>query len=158
MNQVLFAIIVGASMLSGSTATHAEECAEFVANLKSCKPYKCTFTHPLTGEKMTKSIIGFKGGKCFYAEQMPNGGRMDCAYTDKFRKTVAAYYEKVEAAAAAGKSLGASAKWDSSGKTETRHTIDETPIENPLQEALNAGQCKISGYESLPSQGRPGKK
>ena len=94
---------------------------------------------------MERSIVGLKDGKCIYIEQMPNGGEMDCAYTDSARKAVVKYYKDMEAAAVAGESQGVNVTIKD-GKTETKYTIDGKQVGNPLQEAVNNGQCVISGY------------
>jgi hypothetical protein len=80
---------------------------------------------------------------------MPKGGRMDCAYSDSLRKAISKYYKDVDAAAAAGKSVGSTVHM-TTGKVETRYTIDGKEVSNPLQEALRIGQCKITGYGLQP--------
>ena len=136
-------------MLTVQIAAPAKECGGFVASLDTCTPYKCIFVHPFTGERMERRIIEYKSGKCSYTEQMPKGGRMDCAYSDSLRKAISKYYKDVDAAAAAGKSVGSTVHM-TTGKVETRYTIDGKEVSNPLQEALRIGQCKVTGYGLQP--------
>ncbi len=53
----------------------------FAEKLRTCSEYKTTFKHPFTGEVLEKEIRGEINGKCYYAEQMPNGGKMECKYS-----------------------------------------------------------------------------
>jgi len=94
-------------------------------------------------ETLEKEILGIIAGKCNYIEQMPNGGKMECKYTENERKAVSQYYKDVEAA----ESFGTGTNVDlGSGKQKTTYTIDGKEVENPLQEAMNNGVCVISGY------------
>jgi DNA-binding protein YbaB len=152
-------LLLSLHLVTGSVTIPAKECADFVAKLETCTPYKCIFVHPFTGERMEKRIVEYRDGKCSYTEQMPNGGKMECAYADSMRKAVAKYQKDLEAATAAGKSVGTSVsvKATTGGKAKTQYTIDGKEVENPLQEALKNGQCKISGYEKLPKRNTPKK-
>ncbi len=115
----------------------------FADQLSSCVKYKSQFIHPLTGQTMEKEVLGIIAGKCNYIEQMPNGGKMECKYTESERKAVAQYYKDLEAA----ESIGTSVNTDlGSGSQKTTYTIDGKVVENPLQEAMNNGVCVISGY------------
>ena len=114
----------------------------FPDKLNSCTKYKTKFVHPLTGETLEKEILGIINGKCNYVEQMPNGGKMECKFTESIRIAAVKYYKDVAAAESAETSvmnLG-------SGEQKTTSTIDGKVVENPLQEALNSGICVISGY------------
>ena len=146
MLQAFFALL-SLHFLTAPPAAAGKDCADFLARLETCTPYKCTFVHPFTGQRMEKRIVEYKNKKCAYTEQMPNGGKMECAYTDSLRKAVAKYYSDLEAAQAAGKSTGETVHIAPGGKT--RYTIDGKEVENPLQTALDSGQCKISGYGNL---------
>jgi len=115
----------------------------FADQLSLCVKYKSQFIHLLTGETLEKEILGIIAGKCNYIEQMPNGGKMECKYTENERKAVSQYYKDVEAA----ESFGTGTNVDlGSGKQKTTYTIDGKEVENPLQEAMNNGVCVISGY------------
>lgn len=61
----------------------------FADKLSSCTKYKTTFKHPFTGETLEKEILGIVSGKCDYVEQMPNGGKMECKYSESERMAVA---------------------------------------------------------------------
>lgn len=116
-------------LVSGLAAAADEECADFVASLDACSAYTCTFTHWLTQEKMQRQIVGYDKGECRYVEQMPNGGKLECSYSDAMRKAVAQYYADVEA--------------ENEGR---RYSVDGKEVDNPAQEALAVGQCKVTGY------------
>ena len=124
-----------------------ENCDIFPNKLDSCTEYKCQFTHPLTGDLLTKEILGLTNdGKCNYIEEMPNSGKMECEYTESIRKAIVQYYEDLSNAESAG--LNASIKFGTTGtEVETTYTLDGKEVENPLQEVLNNGQCVISGYD-----------
>lgn len=148
MPYALFAVL-GLHILAAAATGSTKDCADFVAKLETCTPYKCTFVHPFTGERLEKRIVEYKGRKCKYTEQMPNGGKMECAYTDTIRKVIVKYHKDLEAANSAGKSVGTSVHGTLRG-AKTRYTIDGKEVENPLQEALDNGQCKLSGYTNSP--------
>lgn len=115
----------------------------FAEKLNSCTKYKTTFKHPLTGETLGKEILGVVNGKCNYVEQMPNGGKMECKYSESERVAVARYYKDVATAESVGTSLNADL---GSGKQKTTYTINGKVVDNPFQEAMNNGICVISGY------------
>src|SRR3989344_5522461 len=70
----------------------------FADKLSSCTKYKTTFKHPLTGETLEKEVLGIISGKCDYFEQMPNGGKMECKYSESERMAAAQYYKDVATA------------------------------------------------------------
>ncbi len=115
--------------------------ATFEENLSTCTPYKDTFKHPLTGETMEREIAGEVDGKCQYVEQMPNGGMMQCNYTEYERRAVAQYYIDLAAAESVGTSVNSNGS-----ETTAEYTIDGKVVENPLAEAMENGTCVISGY------------
>ena len=121
----------------GTTSSSAENCASLADNLSSCETFKCTFIHPLSGERLQKEIVGLVNDKCKYIEQMPNNGKMECNYTADLRVAVAQYYKGLASADSMGTSV-------SSAKTE--YTINGKIVSNPLQEATDTAQCVISGY------------
>lgn len=118
-----------------------ENCDAFPDNLDSCTRYKCEFLHIFTGEPMVKEIFGIVDGKCNYVEEMPNNGKMECNYSESMRKAVAQYYRDVAAAESVGTEIQVGEE-----ETKTTYTIDGIEVENPLQEAIDNGQCVISGY------------
>ena len=115
----------------------------FADKLSSCTKYKTTFKHPLTGETLEKEILGIISGKCDYVEQMPNGGKMECKYSESERIAAAQYYKDVASAESAGTSVNTNL---GNGEQKTTYTINGKVVDNPLQEAMNTGVCVISGY------------
>ena len=103
--------------------TEATDCDGFSEKLSACDKFKCQFRHPLTGGNMQREITGIVSGKCNYVEQMPNGGKMVCNYTESQRKVAAEYYKKVMA---------------------SEQAIGDT--ENPLQTFSDTGVCVVTGY------------
>ena len=115
----------------------------FADKLNSCTKYKTTFKHPFTGEMLEKEILGIVNGKCNYVEQMPNGGKMECKYSESERMVVAQYYKDVANAESVGTSFSADL---GSEEQKTTYTINGKVVDNPLQEAMTSGVCVISGY------------
>ncbi len=115
----------------------------FADKLSSCTKYKITFKHPFTGETLEKEVLGVVNGKCNYVEQMPNGGKMECKYSESERVVVAQYYKDVVMAESAGTSVNVDL---GSGEQKTTYTINGKVVDNPLQEAMNSGVCVVSGY------------
>ena len=128
-----------------------ENCDAFPDKLESCEPFSCEFEHPLAESLgiedtiMKREIIGLtEDGKCYYIEELPNNGEMKCEYTESVRKAVVQYYEDISEAESA--SVDATINFGS-GKVQAKCYIDGKEVENPLQEALDNGQCVISGYD-----------
>ena len=121
----------------------ADGCDAFPDKLDLCESFSCKFEHPFTDEIMERKIVGLVNNKCQYTEEMPNNGRMDCEYSESLRKAVAQYYRDIAAAESFGASVEANL---GSGDVKTTYTIDGKEVENPLQEAMDSGQCIISGY------------
>ena len=123
----------------------ADSCDDFPDMLEICSQYICKFTHPITGEQMTREIQGISSDSCIYIEQMPNDGRMDCEYTEEMRIAVAQYYRDIFEA----ESFGFESTFElqpNGSEVDSTNTIDGEIVSNPLQEALDLGQCIVSGY------------
>ncbi|MBI4196342.1 MAG: hypothetical protein HY539_00810 [Deltaproteobacteria bacterium] len=136
-------VLVVGLLLAGFSNTFAAECADYAKGLEKCEKYSCKFTHPFTNTKMEKKILGLVDGKCGTTEEMPNHGMMACHYSEVQRKAVAQYLVKAMTA----ESVGMKTTIDTAtGKAETRHTLDDKAVENPLDKAMNDGTCVISGY------------
>jgi len=124
-----------------ASAPQIKGCDALPDKLDKCEPFKCTFTHPLTGEPMTKEIRGVSGNKCVYVEQMPNGGKMECNYLESMRKSVAQFLKSTASA------TSVETKFQSDLLTSQSKTIvNGKEVPNPLQEATDTGQCVVSGY------------
>jgi len=119
-----------------------KNCDVYPVKLDSCSAYRCQFKHPFTGELMQKEILGFVDGVCSSTEEMPNNGKMECKYNEGTRKAIVQYLKNLVVA----ESVGVSVKSDLINEPEVKYTIDDKEIVNPLQEAINTGQCIISGY------------
>lgn len=122
----------GASMQS-SIKTDSS-CDLLPAKLDSCTPYKCQFSHPISGEMLTKEINGLAEGKCNYIEQLPGNGRMECNFPEDVRRSVAQYYEEVAYAESTGTAV------------KKYFTEDGQELLTPEQKALVDNQCDILGY------------
>ena len=117
---------------------------EFINKLEDCQPYKKRFKHPLTREILLREIIGEEEGKCYYTEEMPNGGKMECRYSLEQRKVVAQYYKYWLSDRAEETSISIKIP---QGESKTIYKLDGKEVANPLQECLNSGACVVSGYE-----------
>jgi len=124
-------------------------------NLDSCTKYKTTFVHPITGETLTREILGIIDGKCVYGEQIPNGGKEECKYSEEQRKAAARAYRDFAKIMGSGNTWGFKSKIDiATGKMEVMLcTYDDKGNEikcevskNVLQDYLDNGICVISGY------------
>jgi len=116
-------------------------CKDFVNKLSSCAKYKCFFLHPMVGGPMNREISGIVDGKCVYTEEMPNNGKMVCKYDENTRKNVVSFYKNMFSAMSSG------AKISMEGGTDgSTYTINGKESVNPLQEAMDNGQCVIFGY------------
>lgn len=120
----------------------------FIENLSSCVTHSETFTHPLTGDALTREIVGFDPNDasiCVYKEQMPNNGLMTCRYTESQRQLAAVYYEDILTADSYGTSIHSELKPDGD-QTDVKYYIDDQEVSNPLQTFMENGVCVITGY------------
>jgi hypothetical protein len=101
----------------------------FADKLSSCAKYKTTFKHLLTGETLGKEVLGIINGKCNYVEQMPNGGKMECRYSEEERMVIAQYYKDVAMAESVEASVNVNLE---SEEQNTTYTINGKVVENPL--------------------------
>ena len=90
---------------------------------------------------MVKAVVGEEAGDCIYAEEMPNGGQMDCRYNPELRTAIAQYYRDVATAKTTGIDIQVT-----EDRIRATYMIDGKDVENPLQAAMTTGQCVISGY------------
>jgi len=81
-------------------------------------------------------------GECLYVEGMPNGGKMECRYSEASRREVAQYYRDWSNA----RSSQTQAATSSEPEEEPTYTIDGNEVDNPLQESMSNGTCVVSGY------------
>jgi hypothetical protein len=140
-------LIILTSLLLASVNSFAQglqkEMLDLADKLESCEVYTQNFNHPYTGESLERKVNGIVDGKCSYIETMPNGGKMECKYTEESRKAVAQYYRKM----ANAQSFGTKVKSDpEAGKQKVKYVINGKEVNNPLQECTNNGTCIISGY------------
>lgn len=110
-------------------ATETDTLLSFADKLENGEPYVMEFVHPITKETMKREIVGIVDGKCLMVEQMPNKGRMECRFSEEMRKAVADFYRSMP---------------NSEGKT---YLVGGKEVDNPLQEAMDCGDCVILGYE-----------
>ena len=123
----------------------SDNCDAFPNKLELCESFSCKFEHPFTGEMMERKIVGLVSDKCQYIEEMPNNGKMDCEYSESLRKAIAQYYRDIAVAESVGTGVEANL---GSGDVKTTYIIDGKEVENPLQEAMNSGECVISVSDS----------
>jgi hypothetical protein len=88
---------------------------------------------------MNKGIVGIqKDGMCLTREQMPGGMTMECRFDESYRKQVADYIRRLQAAKRS--STEARVEGDSA---EVTSRIDGKVVHNPLQAAMEQGLCQI---------------
>ena len=136
----LFSLISILLLSLSATAEIETTCQAFPDNLEMCKPFKCQFIHPFTGERMVRAIVGEKNGNCIHIEDMPGNGKMTCMYPHDLKTATAKYYRDLDTRA-----VNSTAKI-SKQQPDTLNTVDQIEVENPLQAAIEKGQCVISGY------------
>lgn len=119
------------------------ECKIYLNELNTCTKSKCKFEHPLTGDILEREIFGIINGKCKYVEQMPNGGKMECNYTDSKRKVAARYYKDSDGAESTETNLKANLE---TGESTITYKIDGKIVDNPMVTFMSDGTCVISGY------------
>jgi hypothetical protein len=140
---VLWALSIGVAPSAAAAGGEPApvECRDYASNLESCSPYTCTFTHPITGATLERTIVGLTAGICSTREAMPGKRMLRCEFPGEARKQVAAFFRQIEAARG-GNVVGAMTATPG-GTTTSTTTIDGRPVANPLQQALENGVCKI---------------
>jgi len=149
---ILIAQCIGMSfsfIFMASYSFAQENILNFADKLEHCQPYTGKFIHPFTHTEMQRQVVGEVDGKCLYIEQMPNGGKMECRYSIEQRTAVAQEYRNIssskneEVDISAGVSTGGG-KVSMSAKTS--YKLDGKEVQSPLQECMQNGTCKITGY------------
>ncbi|MES9844332.1 MAG: hypothetical protein ABW131_06755 [Candidatus Sedimenticola sp. 6PFRAG5] len=131
--------LMAAALLTLQPLAHAEECDAYPDMLDACETYQCSFTHPFTGKPMKREIIGPQAdGNCLTREQMPGNMLMECSFDEPYRKNVAGFVRKTQAA----KQVSTKARI-SGVQSEVTTRLDKKPVQNPLQEAMKLGLCKV---------------
>jgi hypothetical protein len=136
------------------------KCQNLPESLERCVPYSCEMSHPLFGRfVIDHTISGMKDGKCHYEQTMPNNGLMTCNLSEKQRNNFAQLNRDMFS----GKSIESKSsanmegawKWNSDGKTKsytkvtnkkTSYKVDGKETKNMMNEALENGDCVITGY------------
>jgi hypothetical protein len=98
------------------------ECKLLSEKFVGCEPYTCDFTHPMKGEKLTRTIDGTIDGTCRYREMMPENMKLECRFPEEMQIVMAQYYQKV---------------------------MKGEETENLIQKALNNKQCYILQNDGL---------
>lgn len=117
----------------------------FADALADCTPYRGTFRHPITGQPLEREIQGLEQGTCWYREEMPQGGRMRCAWPERKLQELATWYRYADfwtsTRVRSSTSLG-----EDGATTTTEVTTDDVPTRSPLEESLEADECTVQGY------------
>lgn len=142
---VAFSVAVQAQSAAPAGDTPPPACRDYASKLENCSPFTCTFTHPMTGAKLERKIVGLSGATCTTVEAMPGKHHMQCEFPADVRNAVAAFYRQTQAAEAGGKTIAGGTATDRSGNATSTTTIDGKPVANPLQQALERGMCTIGG-------------
>lgn len=113
----------------------------FFTKLSECIPVEMKFLHPYTKTELEKEILGIMDGKCLYVEELPDSGRMECRLTEPVRTAMVAYYRDVLESGSSGTSYNVTLEG-----TKIMYTINDVAVENPVQTALDSGECVVTGY------------
>ncbi len=136
------------------------KCQNLPERLEQCLPYTCKMSHPLFGIFIIDhTISGMKDGKCNYEQTMPNKGLMTCNLSVEQRNNFAQLNRDMFS----GKSIESkystdmegAGKWNSDGKTKSyakvtkkksSYKVDGKETKNMMNEALENGDCVVTGY------------
>ena len=135
-----FGLLASTFLVAGSAM--ADECDGYALHLKTCEPFVCKFKHPFTGKMMKKQIVGTFDGKCKTTEEMPNKGKLVCNLSTKARAAVS----NELATLAAAQKVDSNVELDAAGKATTELKADSKSVKNALEDAMNSGECAVSGY------------
>lgn len=141
MNRIASRLLLAVALTAGLPAV-AEECDGYAAHLRTCAPFVCRFRHPITRKPMQKEIVGIVAGKCRTTEQMPNNGVLECTLSPARQAAIASELRTLEAA----KTLDAEGSIGAAGKARTTLKADGRRVGNALEDAANAGECRVAGY------------
>jgi len=118
---------------------------KFIAAIENCQVYEESFRHIFTGETLKRFIHGIKDNRCVYEEQMPNGGLMTCHYTLQRLPDIAWFYAHPEAFE--NMQVSSHTEFvDGKPVTTNRVTVNGKEVKHALNEALEQGECNVSGY------------
>ncbi len=136
------------------------KCQDLPERLEQCVPYTCEMSHPLFGRFIIdNTITGMKDGKCHYEQTMPPKGLMTCNLSEEQRNNFAQLNRDMFS----GKSIESESsaeyegawKKNSDGKNEwilkatnkkSSYKVDGKETKNLMEEALENGDCVITGY------------
>ncbi|KKW00797.1 MAG: hypothetical protein UY35_C0039G0005, partial [Candidatus Saccharibacteria bacterium GW2011_GWC2_48_9] len=124
---------------SSASASLPDCVTELSDKLTSCTNYSCLASNPFAEEKIKNEILGIEDNKCVWTQQLPNNGKMECRLSPDMRQKVAVALKTFNETGQASFSSQTNGT-----KTTTSSTINGQA--NPLQEALELGQCKVTGY------------
>jgi hypothetical protein len=113
------------------TVETLNDCYNFSSNLKSCSPYDCEFKHLVTGETLSREIVGIQNESCIYSEQMLNNLTMTCEWNVSELNLIANDFENMP-------------------PTQVLILLNTTNYlingseQNLIQESLASGECIVS--------------
>ncbi|XLQ20595.1 MAG: hypothetical protein ACKUBY_02305 [Candidatus Moraniibacteriota bacterium] len=94
------------------------------AAIRHCDVFAETFIHQITGEEMKRNVLGMEDGMCLYEEEMPNGTKMKCKYSEELILAVAGYH-------------------DENMNSESNSIINGQEIDDILQYTIEEGHCIV---------------
>ncbi len=125
-----------------TSLSFANDRSDFPDKVEKCRSLRCEVEHLSTHEMVKRGNPGKVRDKSLYTEEMPNGGRIECVFSKDRRQAVAKYYKLLATAKSKKFNVKVSIP---GGKIKTVDILDGKEVENPLQKALNNGDCKIFG-------------
>lgn len=142
MKKILIASVI-VNLLFSVSAYSQGVSLELADKLEKGQPYSEKFVHPFSGETLERKIVGIEDGKCLYIEEMPNGGKMECRYSEEQRKAVAQFYRQNINSTS---SSSIRVKLGDTVTQEAKYFINGKEVSNPLDECVKDGTCVITGY------------
>lgn len=114
-------------------------------HIKTCTPLEQKFTHPFTGKPLIRSVKGFSGENCHYIEQLPGKGQMECFYPKEKRQEIADFYLNSHKYKKM-KVKSHTEFIDGQAVTTTKYFVDGKAFYHALNDSMDKGECKITGY------------
>ena len=138
---VIFIVMCFPSLIFGMA--QVAPCKKILDNLEKCTHSSCDYKHPLTGDMLKSEIHGLKNGKCHLTNAVPNGGKMECFYSESMRKAILQYAKDKKNDWQQTDPASVPVRMDIAGSKKV-YNVDGKKIKNPIAESEKA--CKLTGF------------
>lgn len=116
----------------------------FIESIKTCKPYSGSEKEPLMETIITRRIYGIQNNSCIYKEGSAVDGKtyMECRYPVSMLGAISKHYMAINKSSSS--SFHTTINFSENGASaNTKYTLDDKPIDNPLQYAIDKGYCQF---------------